>query len=138
MDVGFRGGAIARIEAQCNITIDAPKYPPIITISNPGPISGTVGQPTQIIDFSVTNNGGQFAICRPYAESTEELDLSWISFSPKEAVVVNNNLPVNFVLTLDWANAPEGNFQISIHSSYSIFSRDWFLVYSSGQIILPI
>lgn len=139
MDVGFRGGSVSRVTAGCMAEVVPLRSAPVLSVTPPGSLKGTSGSEPEVVDISVTNTGGQEAICRPklVVKSGTIDDISWMSISPVEAIVPNNGVPVVFHMNVDWPHASSvGDAEIGINCECDIYSRGWYLKFVSG-VVLP-
>lgn len=139
IDIGFRGGSTCKITAEAAIEIAEPKTAPVFTFSDPQSMTGDAGGPAVSAPITVTNTGGRTAVVRPVVvkDSGTIEDISWITITPADAVVVNNGVPVVFTLTYDWSKATPGSLAIHIHYDYDTLTSGWHVIYKNSTVIPP-
>lgn len=141
MDIGFRGGAVVRLNTGNDaVTIPEPKTDPIIEISDLGSFQGTIGGAPETKTFTITNTGGRPTVVRPYLEFTSGSfqDFSWVDIQPKEAIILNDSVPVTFSMVLDWTNAPQtGNINLDLKVDNDVICSGWYVKYNNGTVMPP-
>lgn len=134
-DIGFRGGAVIRVESTCEITVPETTEMPLVHYPAISSLTGISGDPIETINLPVTNTGGREVLVSPKLILTGGTmdNLDWVSISPEQSVIPNNGQPVNFSAIFDWANAPRGQADITIDWDEWLVTRGWNVVYSTGS-----
>ena len=143
MEISFRGGSLARINCESPISVTEPSSVPIINISTNsiGPFDGAPDKAEEVVTFTACNTGGRDVLLRPFVRAgiVGSSDLSWITITPKEYIVPNDNVPVPFTIRLKWSNCPivelAENSTMKIGFTLDILTDGWYLPYTSASVV---